>query len=40
MYVAIICIGLAGFLSDRLLIALRARLLHGVNLGKEEHVGA
>jgi ABC-type nitrate/sulfonate/bicarbonate transport system permease component len=40
MYVAIICIGLAGFLSDRLLIWLRARLLHGINLGKEEQVGA
>ena len=40
MYVAIICIGLAGFLSDRLLIWLRARLLHGVSLGKEEQVGA
>jgi ABC-type nitrate/sulfonate/bicarbonate transport system permease component len=40
MYVAIVCIGLAGFLSDRLLIWLRARLLHGITLGKEEHVGA
>jgi ABC-type nitrate/sulfonate/bicarbonate transport system permease component len=39
MYVAIICIGLAGFLSDRLLIWLRGHLLHGVTLGTEENVG-
>jgi ABC-type nitrate/sulfonate/bicarbonate transport system permease component len=40
MYVAIVAIGLAGFLSDRLLIWLRSRLLHGMTLGKEEAIGA
>jgi ABC-type nitrate/sulfonate/bicarbonate transport system permease component len=39
MYVAIISIGLLGLLSDRLLVAVRRRLLAGQSLGKEEFVG-
>jgi ABC-type nitrate/sulfonate/bicarbonate transport system permease component len=39
MYVAIIAIGLAGFLSDRLLVWLRGRLLRGVILDKAESIG-
>jgi ABC-type nitrate/sulfonate/bicarbonate transport system permease component len=39
MYVAIIAIGVAGFLSDRLLIALRARMLRGVGAGKGSEIG-
>jgi hypothetical protein len=36
MYVAIIAIGLAGFVSDRILIRVRRWLLAGQTLGRQE----
>ena len=38
MFAGIVCFAVLGFVSDRLLLALRSRLLKGQMIGTEEEV--